>query len=101
MLFSFCQFLDKEAVGPFQSSILEGACQLLPSATEEALMLVLETIMSAAKVGARVLLELQAFCMFEALCWLNKGGDFSDRNIMGYEDQSLPITMQKLRLCMF
>ncbi|RUS18224.1 hypothetical protein BC937DRAFT_89014 [Endogone sp. FLAS-F59071] len=52
--------VEQEVVVPFQPSILEGACQLLPSATEEALMLVLETIMSAAKLDENVTARYEA-----------------------------------------
>jgi importin-9 len=49
---NYCKFLSPEYVNPYQVNIMEGTCQLLPMATEESLMLLLETLGSAVKVNS-------------------------------------------------
>ncbi|KAI8975506.1 armadillo-type protein [Mycotypha africana] len=53
-LANYCKHLNVQAVAPYQANIMEGTCQLLPSATEESLMLLLDTLVSAIKINAEV-----------------------------------------------
>ena len=48
---NYCKFLSPEYVIPYQVNIMEGTCQLMPMATEESLMLLLDTLSSAIKVS--------------------------------------------------
>lgn len=48
--YSYCKYLDSQYVTPYQVNIMEGTCQLLPLATEESLMLLLDTLGSSVKV---------------------------------------------------
>jgi hypothetical protein len=49
-LHNYCKHLNPEFVTPYQVNIMENTCQLLPSASEESLMLLLDTLTSAIKV---------------------------------------------------
>ncbi|GAN01450.1 importin-9 [Mucor ambiguus] len=51
---NYCKYLAPEFVTPYQVNIMEGTCQLLPSATEESLMLLLDTLASAIKINQEV-----------------------------------------------
>ncbi|RUS35306.1 armadillo-type protein [Jimgerdemannia flammicorona] len=68
---NFCQYLNRESVAPYQANILEGACQLLPSATEDSLILVLETLMAAAKVCERILCNPSATESYDQFLIMN------------------------------
>lgn len=48
---NYCKYLSPEFVTPYQVNIMEGTCQLMPMATEESLMLLLDTLASAIKVS--------------------------------------------------
>ncbi|KAI8992357.1 armadillo-type protein, partial [Pilobolus umbonatus] len=43
---NYCKFLNHQFVAPYQVNILESTCSLIPIATEESLMLLLETLKS-------------------------------------------------------
>ncbi|KAI7903140.1 armadillo-type protein [Cokeromyces recurvatus] len=51
---NYCKYLNPQFVTPYQVNIMEGACQLLPLATEESLMLLLDTLASAIKINQEV-----------------------------------------------
>ncbi|CEP15960.1 hypothetical protein [Parasitella parasitica] len=51
---NYCKYLNPEYVTPYQVNIMEGTCQLMPSATEESLMLLLDTLASAIKINQQV-----------------------------------------------
>ncbi|KAI7889931.1 armadillo-type protein [Mucor mucedo] len=51
---NYCKYLSPEYVTPYQVNIMEGTCQLMPMATEESLMLLLETLASAIKINQEV-----------------------------------------------
>ncbi|KAI8368240.1 armadillo-type protein [Radiomyces spectabilis] len=51
---NYCKYLNAEYVAPYQVDIMEGTVQLLPAATEESLMLLLDTLGSAVKINGEV-----------------------------------------------
>ncbi|KAI7859526.1 armadillo-type protein [Circinella umbellata] len=51
---NYCKDLDPQYSAPYQVNILEGACQLLPDASEESLMLLLQSLCSAVKINGEV-----------------------------------------------
>ncbi|CAO3648112.1 unnamed protein product [Mucor hiemalis] len=51
---NYCKYLSPEFVTPYQVNIMEGTCQLMPMATEESLMLLLDTLASAIKINQEV-----------------------------------------------
>ncbi|ORZ19612.1 armadillo-type protein [Absidia repens] len=51
---NYCKYLDSQYVTPYQVNIMEGTCQLLPLATEESLMLLLDTLGSSVKINNEV-----------------------------------------------
>ncbi|KAI9307964.1 armadillo-type protein [Cunninghamella echinulata] len=51
---NYCKHLDAQYVNHYQTNILEGTCQLLPLATEESLMLLLDTLGSAVRINNEV-----------------------------------------------
>ncbi|KAG0175607.1 Importin 9 [Apophysomyces sp. BC1015] len=51
---NYCKYLDAQHVDPYQVNIMEGTCQLLPSATEESLMLLLDTLSSSVTINSEV-----------------------------------------------
>ncbi|KAI8336598.1 armadillo-type protein [Chlamydoabsidia padenii] len=51
---NYCKYLDAQYVTPYQINIMEGTCQLLPLATEESLMLLLDTLGSSVKINNEV-----------------------------------------------
>ncbi|KAI8066912.1 armadillo-type protein [Gongronella butleri] len=53
-LCNFCKHMDPQYVSPYQVQIMEGSCQLLPVATEESLMLLLDTLSSSVKINRQV-----------------------------------------------
>ncbi|KAI9023057.1 armadillo-type protein [Phycomyces nitens] len=53
-LHNYCKYLDPQYVIPYQVNIMEGACQLLPTATEESLMLLMDTLGSAVRINGEV-----------------------------------------------
>ncbi|KAI7871897.1 armadillo-type protein [Spinellus fusiger] len=53
-LHNYCKYLDAQYVTSYQVNIMEGTCQLLPSATEESLMLLMDTLGSAVRINGEV-----------------------------------------------
>ncbi|KAI8640342.1 armadillo-type protein [Parasitella parasitica] len=51
---NYCKYLNAEFVTPYQVNIMVGTCQLMSSATEESLMLLLDTLASAIKINQEV-----------------------------------------------
>ncbi|KAI8338795.1 armadillo-type protein [Choanephora cucurbitarum] len=51
---NYCKYLNPTYVTPYQVNIMEGTCQLLPMASEESLMLLLDTLASAVKINQEV-----------------------------------------------
>lgn len=47
---NYCKYLNAVYISNYQVQIMEGTCLLLPNATEESLMLLLDTLGSAIKV---------------------------------------------------
>ncbi|ORX54369.1 ARM repeat-containing protein [Hesseltinella vesiculosa] len=51
---NFCKHLDAQYVTPYQVPIMESACQLLPVATDESLILLLDTLGSSVKINREI-----------------------------------------------
>ncbi|GAA5804125.1 hypothetical protein HPULCUR_009611 [Helicostylum pulchrum] len=51
---NYCKYLNPQYVTPYQVNIMEGTCQLMEMATEESLMLLLDTLASAIKINQDV-----------------------------------------------
>lgn len=52
--YSYCRQLDVEYAAPYQVNIMECVCQLLPEATEETLMLLLQSLCAVIKIKPEV-----------------------------------------------
>lgn len=52
--YSYCRQLDVEYAAPYQVNIMECVCQLLPDATEETLMLLLQSLCAVIKIKPEV-----------------------------------------------
>ncbi|ORX95566.1 ARM repeat-containing protein [Basidiobolus meristosporus CBS 931.73] len=53
-LSNFCRYMDPQYVAPFQAGILEGVAEMVDDSSEETLILVLETLLSAVKINPEV-----------------------------------------------
>ncbi|KAG1180299.1 hypothetical protein G6F70_000463 [Rhizopus microsporus] len=51
---NYCKYLNAVYISNYQVQIMEGTCLLLPNATEESLMLLLDTLGSAIKINQEV-----------------------------------------------
>jgi len=73
---NFCKHLDPQFISAYQHPIMEGSCQLLPSASEESLLLVLETLTAAIKINKEVTASYESVLVPSLLeVWKNNPSD--------------------------
>ncbi|KAM3584016.1 hypothetical protein VKS41_003985 [Umbelopsis sp. WA50703] len=73
---NFCKHLDPQFITGYQQPIMEGSCQLLPTASEESLLLLLETLTAAIKINKEVTARYESVLIPSLLeVWKNHPSD--------------------------